>query len=294
MAPTVLARIERDLVVVFGPDATSFLQSLLSQDLDPVAVGDVTHALLLEPKGKLVVDLRAAHVAADEWWCVCEAGFAAALAAGLKRFRIRVKVEIEDRSAEVASIALRGPDAAGLAAKVTGSPAALVSVRVDWAGDAGVELLGAPADVDAVAGALAAAGAVEITEAEYEMRRVEAGAPRQGYDIDESTIAQEAFLERDAVSFTKGCFLGQELVCRIDSRGHVNRVLRRLRADAPVERGAVVIADDKEVGTVSTAAGAVALATIRRAVEPGQTVSVRLPTGDVAARVEAIHADAPE
>jgi len=288
MAPTVLARVARDLVVVSGPDATSFLQSLLSQDLDPVAVGDVTHALLLEPKGKLVVDLRAAHVADDEWWCVCESGFGELLAAGLKRFRIRVKVEIEDRTAEVASIALRGPDAVDLAAKAAGSAAGLVPVRVDWTDDPGVELLG-PADaVAVVAGELAAAGAVEITEPEYELRRVEAGAPRQGYDIDESTIAQEAFLERDAVSFTKGCFLGQELVCRIDSRGHVNRLLRRLRADAPIERGAVVVADDKEVGTVTTAAGSVALATIRRAVEPGTAVTVRLPTGEVTARVEAV------
>src|SRR5690242_5742256 len=111
MAQTVVARIDRDLVVVSGPDATSFLQSLLSQDLDPVAVGETTHALLLEPKGKLVVDLRATRVADDEWWCVCEAGFGAALAAGLNRFKIRVKAEIEDRSEDVAAVALRGPDA---------------------------------------------------------------------------------------------------------------------------------------------------------------------------------------
>src|ERR1700722_10452119 len=111
MASTVLAPIERDLVVVSGSDATTFLQSLLSQDLDPVAVGESTHALLLEPKGKLVVDLRAARVGDDEWWCICEAGFGPVLAAGLARFKIRVKVEIEDRSADLAGIALRGPAA---------------------------------------------------------------------------------------------------------------------------------------------------------------------------------------
>ena len=135
------------------------------------------------------------------------------------------------------------------------------------------------------------AGAHEVTEGEYESRRVEAGVPRQGYDIDESTIAQEAFLERDAVSFTKGCFLGQELVCRIDSRGHVNRLLRRLRADAPLARGSAVVVDGKEVGTVTTTVGAVALATIRRAVEPGSEVLVHTAAGDVGARVEAVHAD---
>ena len=72
-----------------------------------VAVGDVTHALLLEPKGKLVVDLRAARVADDEWWLVCEGGFGPVLAAGLKRFRIRVKVDLDDRSDDLVGLALR-------------------------------------------------------------------------------------------------------------------------------------------------------------------------------------------
>jgi len=111
MASSVVARVDRDVVAVWGPDATTFLQSLLSQDLDPVAVGGSAHALLLEPRGKLVVDLRAARVGDDEWWCVCEPGFGSVLAAGLKRFRIRVQVDIEDRSAAIAGAALRGPDA---------------------------------------------------------------------------------------------------------------------------------------------------------------------------------------
>jgi folate-binding protein YgfZ len=240
----VVARVGRDLVVVSGPDATSFLQSLLSQDLDPVPVGGVTHALLLQPQGKLVVDMRALHVAADEWWCVCEAGFGAQLAQGLLRFKIRVKVEIEDRSEGSAALAT-----------------------------------------------LTSSGAVEIDSAGYEAQRVEAGVPRQGFDIDETTIAQEAYLERDAVSFTKGCFLGQELVCRIDSRGHVNRLLRRLRADAPLARGAPVFAGEKEVGTVTTDAGSNALAMLRRTVEPASEVVVRTAAGDVTARVEAVLPD---
>ena len=291
MVPTVLARIERDVVSVSGPDATTFLQSLLSQDLGPVGVGEAAHALLLEPKGKLVVDLRAARVGSDHWWCVCEAGFGAALASGLKRFRIRVKVDIEERSADLAAVALRGPDASELYAKAVESSTSIIAVPVDWAGDPGFELLGPPSDIDPAAAALAGAGAKEVTEAEYESRRVEAGVPRQGHDIDESTIAQEAFLERDAVSFTKGCFLGQELVCRIDSRGHVNRLLRRLRADAPVARGSAVVAEGNDVGTITTAVGSVALATIRRTVEPGAEVTVRTADGEVTARVEAVYAD---
>ena len=289
MTSPVLARIDRDLVVVSGPDATTFLQSLLSQDLEPVAVGESTHSLLLEPKGKLVVDLRASWVAEDEWWCVCEAGFGGALAQGLSRFKIRVKVEIEDRSADAAAIAWRGPEVSGDEVDVSQLPVA--AVRNDWPGAPGVELVGDAAAVDSLAARFVERGAVEVDAASYEMQRVEAGAPRQGYDIDESTIAQEAFLERDAVSFTKGCFLGQELVCRIDSRGHVNRLLRRLRSrTATIERGASVMVDDKEVGTVTSSAGNVALATVRRSVEPGSDVVVRASGTDVPAQVEAVEA----
>jgi tRNA-modifying protein YgfZ len=285
MTNALFAPIQRDVVVVHGPDATKFLQSLLSQDLDPVGVGESTHALLLEPKGKLVVDIRAARVEADVWWLLCAAGFGPVLAQGLNRFKIRVKAEIEDRSASIAAIALRHPGQGGLDADVASG---IVPVQTDWPGAPGIEFVGDPDAIAGFAARLARLGITEIDADAYETLRVEAGVPRQGYDIDESTIAQEAFLERDAVSFTKGCFLGQELVCRIDSRGHVNRLLRRLRSDAPIERGAAVVADDKEVGTVTTSAGNVALATIRRAVEPGSAVVVRASGKDVSAQVEAV------
>jgi folate-binding protein YgfZ len=287
MASSVIARVDRDVVAVWGPDATIFLQSLLSQDLDPVAVGGSAHALLLEPRGKLVVDLHAAHVGDDEWWCVCESGFGSVLAAGLKRFKIRVKVEIEDRSADVAAAALRGSDAIELHAKVL-EPAGSIAIRVDWGSAPGIEILGELAAIDAVVTELVSAGASEITDAAYDAQRIEAGIPRQGFDIDETTIAQEAFLERDAVSFTKGCFLGQELVCRIDTRGHVNRLLRRLRSDEPIARGAAVVVEGKEAGTVTSAAGNVALAMVRRQVEPGSTVLLRSAAGDMSAAVEAV------
>jgi folate-binding protein YgfZ len=277
--PGVLARVDRDLVVVAGPDATSFLQSLLSQDLDPVAVGESVHALLLEPRGKLIADLRAARVADDEWWCVCESGVGEVLASGLGRFKIRVKVDIEDRSGAVAALAVRGDVPA---ATVSGLDA--VAVRVDWPGESGIELLGPPAAIDTASQTLNAQGFAEVDADAYEALRIEAGVPRQGYDIDEATIAQEAYLERDAVSFTKGCFIGQELVCRIDSRGHVNRFLRRLRAEAPIERGAAVEFGGKAVGTVTSTAGDVALAMLRREVDAGASVLA----GSVTARVEAI------
>jgi hypothetical protein len=286
MTHTLLARVSRDAVIVSGPDATSFLQSLLSQDLNPVGVGESAHALLLQPQGKLVVDLHAVHSSATQWWCVCEAGFGPALAQGLKRFRIRVDVEIEARPPRTDAVALRGPDATALLAGVTG-PDAVIVARTDWPTGPGVEVL-CEGRADALIADLIEAGAIEIDADTFETLRIEAGIPRQGFDIDETTIAQEAFLERDAVSFTKGCFLGQELVCRIDSRGHVNRLLRRVRATAPLTRGAVVAADAADVGHVTSVAGNVGLATIRRTVEPGAQVLIRTDTAEVTARVEAI------
>jgi folate-binding protein YgfZ len=154
--------------------------------------------------------------------------------------------------------------------------------------------VGPAAAVDGARDALLAAGVPSIEPDAYEVARIEAGVPRLGVDVDERTIPQEAFLDRDAVSFTKGCFVGQELVCRIDTRGHVNRHLRKLRLDraSVPERGADVIVDGAAVGTVTSATpapdGALALAMVRREVEPPAEVAVRSPGGDLSARVESL------
>lgn len=267
------APVDRDLVIVRGPDAQSFLQSLVSQDLDAVAVGETVHTLLLQPQGKLLVDFRARRVADDEWWCVCEGGFGAALAEGLGRFKIRVNAEIEPR--EVAALAVRGttpPDADGVCL-----------VPVNWGAAPAFDAVGSASAVDALRAALD----VPVIDADsYERARIEAGLPRQGFDTDERTIPQEAGLEVDAVSFTKGCFVGQELVCRIDTRGHVNRQLRRLRAssDATLVRGAEVSSGGKVVGEVTSSAGDVALAMLRHEIEPGAVVTVGTTTATVESR----------
>jgi tRNA-modifying protein YgfZ len=274
------ARIARDLVVVEGPDATSFLQSLVSQDLDAVAVGTAGHALLLQPQGKLLVDFYAAHVEPDAWWCMCEGGFGDALESGLSRFKIRVKADV--RQVPVAALAIRGmqPEAAP----------DVQLVAVDWGGGLAFDAVGSEAAIAALSDRVD----VPLLDADaYERARIEAGVPRQGFDTDERTIPQEAALELVAVSFTKGCFVGQELVCRIDTRGRVNRHLRRLRAPAggPAEgaagimaRGVAVVFEGREVGEVTSAAGPLALAMLRREVEPG----VQVTAGAVEAVVEAL------
>jgi tRNA-modifying protein YgfZ len=289
---------ERGAVLVTGPDAWSYLQSLVSADLDTVGDGQGVHSLLLTPQGKLDVDFRLLRVG-DEVWLDCDPGFGEQLAASLNRFRIRVKCEVTDRSPEWGSLAVRGPiavDAASaLDVQVPAAPHAhvpfedAVVVRAPWPGGDGFDVVGPASTVASAADRLTAAGVPVCSTEAYEALRIEVGVPRQGYDLDEKTIPQEAFLELDAVSFSKGCFLGQELVCRIDTRGHVNKYLRRLTdiADEP-PRGAEIIAGEKVVGTVTSSASTGALGYVRHEVEPPAEVELRWDGHTARARVEPI------
>ena len=264
------------LVIVSGEDAESFLQSLISQDLDGIGDGSSAPSLLLTPQGKLDVLFRVSRVG-DAWWLDTEAEFGPRLAASLARFRIRVKAEIEDRTPSTGMLSMVG------AAEGVELPG-LRALR----GGSTVDFIGPLDDVRA--------GAVQTgarTPDEYEVFRIEHGIPRLGVDLDEKTIPQEAFLDREAVSFTKGCFLGQELVARIDSRGHVNRYLRRLQIDGELlpPRGATVHAGDKEVGSLTSVAAVpgesrvVALGMVRREVEPPADVTVRWDSTEAVATV---------
>jgi folate-binding protein YgfZ len=294
----VVDRSDRGAVFVTGPDAWSYLQSLVSADLDAVGDGEGVHSLLLTPQGKLDVDFRLLRVG-DEVWLDCDPGFGEQLAASLNRFRIRVKCEVTDRTGSWGSLAVRGPGAidkvAALGVEVPAAPHAhvpledAVVVRVPWPGGDGFDVVGQPATVAAATERLSAAGVTLCSSESFEVLRIEAGIPRQGFELDDKTIPQEAFLDRDAVSFSKGCFLGQELVCRIDTRGHVNKYLRRLTdiADAP-PRGADIVAGEKVVGTVTSSAPGAAMGYVRREVEPPAPVELRWDGGSGQAVVEAI------
>jgi folate-binding protein YgfZ len=294
-------RSDRGAVLVTGPDAWSYLQSLVSADLDPIGDGEGAHSLLLTPQGKLDVDFRLLRVG-DEVWLDCDPGFGEQLAASLNRFRIRVQCEVTDRTGSWGSLAVRGPAAldavSALGVEVPAAPhghvrlGEAVVVRAPWPGGDGFDVVGPPGSVAAAAGRLSAAGVPVCSGEAFEALRIEAGVPRQGVELDDKTIPQEAFLERDAVSLTKGCFLGQELVCRIDTRGHVNKYLRRLTdfAGAPPPPGAEIVAGEKVVGTVTSSAPAAALGYVRREVEPPAPVELRWDGGAGRAVVEAIPA----
>jgi folate-binding protein YgfZ len=274
----------RDFVRVTGDDAVAFLQGQLSQDLAPLAVGASTWALLLAPQGKVVAFLRVLRAGDEELVLETDTGYGAAAIERLNRFKLRVKAVVEPL--EWRCVAVRGPRAHDA---VTGAGASGVQVVADWPGLPGADLVGE---------APAAPAGVRVCGLEaYEAVRIEAGIPLMGRELDERTIPAEAGVVERSVSFTKGCYTGQELVARIDSRGgNVPRHLRGvvLGAGSVPPAGAALQVDGKEVGRLTSVAmsptrdAPVALAYVRRAVEAPADVTVAWEAGSAPARVEAL------
>ena len=261
----------RDFVGVKGPDAGAFLQGQLSQDvlaLEPP--GGRAWSWLLQPTGKVEALLRVHRLTDDAFVLETDAGFGDAVARRLERFKLRTKADIEPLP-EFRCLTVRGADAPDVD-PLPGLPG--------W-DEVGPEV----AERDDVATG---------TAQEWEALRIRAGIPRMGADLTEATIPGEAgqwWIEH-AVSFTKGCYTGQELVARIDSRGgNVPRPLRVLVVDGvvPPVGAAVVAADGREAGTLTsvaaTAEGAVALAPVARSVEAPADVHVRWDGGEGRARL---------
>ena len=256
----------------------TFLQGQLSQDVAGLAVGGSTWALLLQPQGKVVAFLRVLRVGEEELVLETDAGFGPTVTERLNRFKLRVKCDLDPLAWRC--LAVRGPRSHEL---VEGG------VVADWPGLAGADLVGgSPVPPD---------GVPMCSLEAYEAVRIEAGIPVMGRELDEGTIPAEAGVVDMSVSFTKGCYTGQELVARIDSRG--GNVPRRLRGvilpeGASPPGGATVQDEGKEVGRITSVAfsprlGApVALAYVRRAVEVPAEVVVEWDGGSSPARVHAL------
>jgi len=277
--------VDRDVLAVAGPDALAYLQGQCSQDLGPLAVGGSTEALLLSPQGKVDAYVRITRTGEDSFVLDADAGCGPVAQARLERFRLRTKVTVGPLG--WVCLSLRGPRVGGGAptgAAESGGPE--LSLPVEWPGWSGTDLLG-PAPVgDPDLSSWLPEGAVRCDAEVWEAARIEAGVPVGGSEVTESTIAAEVGLVERTVSFTKGCFTGQELVARLDSRG--SNVARRLRGvvvggdDRPPLGAAVWTADGAHrVGTLTSVArtpgrdATVALATLHRRVAPPETVDVR-------------------
>jgi folate-binding protein YgfZ len=275
--------IERDIVVVTGPEARPFLQGQLSQDLDPLGVGRSAWSLLLQPTGKVDAWLRVTRTEEEAFVLDVDAGHGDAVEARLRRFRLRTKADLHQ--ATWRGWALRGP---AIEERESVSPEVL-ALPAAWPGVAGVDLIGP--DVERPV-------ALEEADPEaLEVLRIECGVPAMGTELTEATIPAEAgqWLIDESVSFTKGCYTGQELVARIDSRGgNVPRPLRGLVLDADdVAPGATVTVGGAAVGLTTSVGrspvlGPVALAPLARSVEPGAAVEVEQGRATVAGEVTAL------
>lgn len=258
--------IQRDVIRVWGPDALKFLQGQLSQDVDALAVGTSSWTFVLQPQGKVDAWARLTRTAADEVLLDTDDGWGQALHDRLARFLIRTKAELE--VLDWPAVAVRGADAPR-----GDLPEGVLRLPVAGLGVEGYDLLGPGAELPAEV--------APMTVDELRAHDVEHGVPAMGRELTDGTIPAEVggWIVADSVSFTKGCFVGQELTARIDSRGgNVPRHLRAIVLEGPVEEGAAV-ACDGPAATVTTAAvserhGPVALAFLGRAVEPGAEVTV--------------------
>jgi folate-binding protein YgfZ len=281
-----LDRSERGRLALTGAGAREFLNGQVTNDVEALGPGDGCYAAFLTPKGKMLGDLRILDTG-DELLLDTERATLQALFDLLRRFSIGHDVSLHKRTLETALLSLVGPrsrEAAGVPAladrehahvpcEVAGHPARAIAT------DTGVDVLCAADAAGTVATALLAAGAEPVDEPAAEVLRVERGRPRYGSDLDDTVIPQEAGLNDRAVSFTKGCYVGQETVARLFYKGKPNRTLRGLRLSRPAEPGSVLRLGEREVGrlastVVSPRLGAIALALVRREAPPGSTVAV--------------------
>ncbi len=264
----------RDVLAVSGADAVEYLQGQCSQDVATLSEGEAADALLLSPQGKVDAFVRVTRTGPDAFLIDTDAGFGEVARARLERFRLRVKVHIEPLS--WLCLAVRGPASGSV--PPTSEPEVL-RLPIAWPGLSGFDLIGpAPTFPEAVR---------RCGSAAWEAVRVEAGIPVMGREITESTIPAEAGLVERTVSFTKGCFTGQELVARLDARG--TKVARRMCGivfkepeEAPPIGATVHTTDgEHEVGRLTSVAwspgsgSTVALSTLQRRVGPPSAVSVR-------------------
>jgi tRNA-modifying protein YgfZ len=286
-----------EIVWATGPDAVTFVDGQASQDVAAMTPGGTARSFFLGPKGKLVA-LSWLLRGAGRVGMIVERGRGADLVAHLEQFKFRVDVglTLDERPVSEGW----GPDLR-VRAELMGLDAATAWIEQD--GSLVALLVADPLSRLVLVGSdsrtMDGLGLVPVGAIAADAVRIEAGEPSMGVDVDERTIPQESGLVDQAVSFTKGCYVGQELVARIDSRGHVNRRLVGIAMSDNVvpPPGASVVAGDAVTGKLTTVGESlavrapVALAMVHREVEIGQTVAVRWDSGTSLGTVLALPLD---
>ncbi len=293
-------RSERGKLALTGAGAVEFLNGQVTNELADLRPGEGRYAAFLTHKGKMLGDLRiltageAPESPPSELLLDTERVALQSLFDMIRRFKVGYDVELHKRTLERGLLSLVGPDSRKVAAAAAGiEPTAIPApehahIPTEIAGHparliardaSGVDVLYAAEHDAAVREALARAGTHPASEEAAEIVRIEQGRPRYGVDMDDATIPQEAGLNERAVSFTKGCYVGQETVARLYYRGKPNRHLRGLRLSAPATPGEELHLGERTVGRLSSVAlsptlGPIALALVRREAEPGAMVNV--------------------
>src|SRR3954449_396394 len=270
----IVDRSERGKLALTGPEAKTFLNGQVTNDVEALTAGHGLYAAFLTHKGKMLGDLRVLDLG-DELWLDTERASLQPLFDTIRRAKIGFDCELHKRTLQQGLISVIGPapldpgpdEHDNASGEVGGVP--VVAVRTD----VGVDLICDAERTDELKHALG------LPEVDAEVLRVEAGRPRYGVDLDDTVIPQEAGLNARAVSFEKGCYVGQETVARLYYRGKPNRRLLGLRLSEPVEPGTEVKLGEKVVGklgsvVVSPDHGPIALALVRREANPGDTVDL--------------------
>jgi folate-binding protein YgfZ len=306
-------RSDRMRLRISGPKAAELVTGMVTNDVSSLVAGEGQYAAALTPKGKIVADLR---IFAQEDALLIDTS--AAAASGWKemvRKYINPRVApYHDVTSELSDIGVFGRSSRSLVSRVTGiddreltalAPyshltrpfvdATITVARVPEMDLDGFEIFVPSEAVGVLKTRLHAAGVSEGSRETWEIARVESGRPQWGTDMDDSTIPQEAnFDELGAISYTKGCYIGQETVARVHFRGHVNRFLRKLRfvtRPAPPIGAELVDETGKVIGDIRSVAlsprfGGVALGMVRREVLPGTTLQARWSGGECSVQVE--------
>ena len=306
-------RSDRMRIRVSGPKAAELVTGMVTNDVSALAPGEGQYAAALTPKGKIVADLRI--FALEDSLLIDTPAAAATGWMEMVRKYINPRVApYHDVTSELSDFGVFGRSARSLVAKAMDiderdlvalppfghitrplGDASVIIARVPDLDLEGFDLFVPTEAVGALKNRFHSAGVNAGTRETWEIARIESGRPEYGVDMDESTLPQEAnFDELGAISYTKGCYIGQETVARVHFRGHVNRFLRRLRfvTRPPPPKGAELLDEGgKVIGEVKSSAlsprfGGIAIGMVRREIQPGTTLQARWPDGECSVQVE--------
>jgi folate-binding protein YgfZ len=312
----VIDRSSQGKIVLSGPDRASFLHALLTNDIVALRPGTGCYAAYLTPRGRMIADMRVVELG-DRILLDVVPSVAASLTNRLNTLIFSEDVQVTDVTADFAELGVHGPGAADVLAEAVGVSAAeaqalppygnlratvgdaeVIVVRDDAFGEPGFDVSIARAEAERLRQKIDAAGALEIGASDAEILRVEAGRPLFGVDMDTETIPLEAGIEDRAISFTKGCYVGQEVIIRVLHRGH-GRVARRLvglvigDAEIPAAKDPI-LAGEQRIGEVTSAVrspalGAIALGYVQRNhAVPGTPVAIARGASRLSAKVSAL------